>query len=159
MKELKLNDKELIYNDGSALWDYMFEDVRLPKVFSEVDNNEGGYKVGEDDDWFDEGIQWLKDELLDGEIFEIFPDTDIYAFTSLGRHANLKRKTFKALTLQGNTIAGNITGGAFSMSKLVKEKWNIELDYTKLPIECRYKIKGSNASVRLQEWIMKNEKE
>ena len=156
----ELNHKEIIYNDGGDLWDYMFENQKLPKTWKEVDEKQSGYKLTEEDsDWFDEGIEWLKDELLDGEVFEIFPDYDIYAYTSLGRHANLKKKTFKALTLQGNTIAGNITGGAFSMSKMVKERWNITLDYTKLPIECRYKIKGSNASIKLKEWIMQNEKE
>ena len=153
MKELKLSEKEIIYNSGGDLWDYMFENQKLPKIWVDIDDEEEDVK---DMDWYDEGIQWLQDELLDGEIFEIFEDFDIYAFTSLGRHANLKKKNFKALTLQGNTIAGNITGGAFSMSKLVKEKWNINLDYTKLPYECTKHIKTTNASKALREWIEQN---
>ena len=150
MKELKLNDKELIYNDGGDLWDYMFENQKLPKTW--VEEIEGD----EDMDWYDEGILWLQDELLDGEIFDIFPDYDIYAFTSLGRHANLKKKNFKAMTLQGNTIAGNITGGAFSMSKLVKERWNIELDYKKLPYECIKHIKTTDGAKHIKQWIEQN---
>lgn len=150
MKGLNLNDKEIIYNDGGDLWDYIFENQRLPKTWKEV------VEEDKDLDWYDEGIEWLQDELLDGEVFEMFEDFDIYAYTSLGRHANLKKKNFKALTLQGKTIAGNITGGAFSMSKLVKERWNIELDYTKLPYECTKHIKTTNASKALREWIKQN---
>ena len=151
MRELKLSDKDLIYNSGGDLWDYIFENQKLPKTWAEEIEEED-----EDMDWYDEGVEWLQDELLDGEVFEVFEDFDIYAFTSLGRHANLKKKTFKALTLQGNTIAGNITGGAFSMSKMVKDRWNIELDYTKLPYECSKHIKTTNASKALREWIKQN---
>jgi hypothetical protein len=151
MRELNLNDKEIIYNNGADLWDYMFENQRLPKVWVETNDNQT-----EDDDWYDEGLLWLQDELLDGEIFSVFEDYEIYAYTSLGRHANLKKKNFKAMTLQGNTIAGNITGGAFSMSRMVKEKWNITLDYTKLPYECTKHIKTTNASKHLKEWIKQN---
>jgi len=150
MKGLHLNDKELIYNDGSAIWDYMFENQRLPNTWADYE------EVEPEMDWYDEGIEWLTDELLDGEIFSVFEDYEIYAFTSLGRHANLKKKNFKAMTLQGNTIAGNITGGAFSMSRMVKDKWNITLDYTKLPYECTKHIKTTNASKHLKEWIEQN---
>jgi hypothetical protein len=80
-----------------------------------------------------------------------------YAITSLGRHANIKKKTFKALTLQGNSIAGNLGGGAFSLSKRVKERWNIDLDYTKLPYEVSKHIKTTNAAKHIKDWIEQNE--
>jgi len=151
MREIRLTEKELIYNNGDELWNYMFYEIKLPYRQSE---QEGDADL---DDWYEEGIVWLSDELLDGEIFEVLEDNPTYAFTSMGRHANIKKKAFKALTLQGNSIAGNLAGGAFSMSKRVKERWNIDLDYTKLPYEVKQHIKTTNAAKHIKEWIEQNE--
>ena len=149
MRGLKLNDNDLIHNDGSDLWDYMFEGVKLPKTYSQVEEEDM-------DDWYEEGIEWLTDNLLDGEVFEIFEEDNAYAFTSFGRHAHLKRKNFKALTLQGNSIAGNMKAGAFSMSKRVKARWNIDLDYKTLPNEVSNLICTTNAAKHIKEWIEQN---
>lgn len=146
----QLNEKELIHNHGSALWDYLFESQPLPNRFTDEESDG-------DADWFDDGISWLMDELLDGEVFEYFDDSDIFVFTSLGRHVNIKKKKYRALTLQGSSIAGNTNGGAFSMTKIVKDRWGIELDYKTLPYECRKLIKTSNASIALRKWIEENE--
>ena len=150
MREIKLTEKEIIYNSGDELWNYMFYEIKLPYRQSEQEGDD------ELDDWYETGLEWLSDELLDGEIFEVLEDNPTYAFTSMGRHANLRKKSFKALTLQGNSIAGNMTGGAFSMSKLVKNKWNIDLDYTTLPYDVTKHIKTTNAAKNIKEWIDEN---
>ena len=151
MREIRLTEKELIHNDGGDIWNYMFyENARLPYRQKEQEEEI------DLDDWYESGLEWLTDELLDGEIFEVLEDNPTYAFTSMGRHANLRKKSFKALTLQGNTIAGNMTGGAFSMSKLVKDRWNITLVYTTLPYECTKYIKTTNAAKHIKEWIDEN---
>ena len=151
MREIRLTEKELIHNDGGDIWNYMFyENARLPYRQKEQEEEI------DLDDWYESGLEWLTDELLDGEIFEVLEDNPTYAFTSMGRHANLRKKSFKALTLQGNSIAGNMTGGAFSMSKLVKDKWNIDLDYTTLPYDVTKHIKTTNAAKHIKEWIDEN---
>jgi len=151
MREIRLTEKELIHNDGGDIWNYMFyENARLPYRQKEQEEEI------DLDDWYESGLEWLTDELLDGEIFEVLEDNPTYAFTSMGRHANLRKKSFKALTLQGNTIAGNMTGGAFSMSKLVKHRWNITLDYTTLPYDVTKHIKTTNAAKHIKEWIDEN---
>ena len=146
---LKLNDKELIHNNGSDIWDYMFESQPLPKRFS----------VDEDivDDWYESGIEWLTDELLDGEVFEVFEESAAFAYTSMGRHANIKKKKWRKLSMQGNSVAGNMSGGAFSLSKLIKERWNIDIDYRTLPYEATQHIITNNASQALRQWIKDNE--
>ena len=147
----QLSEKELIHNDGSAIWDYLFESQPLPKTFSDYELS------SQDGDWFDEGISWLMEELLDGEVFEHFEDDDKFVYTSLGRHINIKKKKYRALTMQGNSIAGNSNGGAFSMTKMVRERWGIELDYRTLPYECSKHIVTTNAAKELREWIEENE--
>jgi len=151
MKGTKLTHKELIYNSGDELWNYMYYDIKLPYRQSEQEEDDII------DDWYEDGLDWLSDELLDGEVFEVMEENSQYVLTSLGRHANIKKKSFKALTLQGNSIAGNLAGGAFSMSKRVKERWNIDLDYTKLPYEVTQHIKTTNAAKHIKEWIEQNE--
>ena len=151
MKGTKLTHKELIYNSGDELWNYMYYDIKLPYRQSEQEEDDII------DDWYEDGLDWLSDELLDGEVFEVMEENSQYVLTSLGRHANIKKKTFKALTLQGNSIAGNLGGGAFSLSKKVKERWNIDLDYTKLPYEVSKHIKTTNAAKHIKDWIEQNE--
>ena len=148
---LKLNDKELIHNNGSDIWDYMFESQPLPKRFGDIEETESAL------DWYDEGISWLTDELLDGEVFEIFEESATFAYTSMGRHANIKKKKWRKLSMQGNSLAGNMSGGAFSLSKLIKERWNIEIDYRTLPYEVTQHIVTNNASQALRQWIKDNE--
>ena len=147
----ELNERELIHNHGSDIWDYLFESQRLPNIYKDEEIGEDGVH------WFDEGVDWLMGELLDGEVFDYFEESDTFAFTSMGRHINLKKKAFKALTLQGNSIAGNSNGGAFSMSKLVEDRWGIRLDYKTLPYECTRYITTRNASIALRKWIEENE--
>ena len=150
MKGLHLTENQLNHNSGQDIWDYMFENQRLQNWHDEE-------PVEENDFWFNDAVDWLTEELLDGEVFECFKDDERYAYTSLGRHANLKRKTFKALQLQGNSICGNMKGGAISFTRLVKERWNIDIDYRTLPYECQMEIKTSNASVAIRKWIKDNE--
>ena len=145
----KVTTKELIHNSGEDLYFYMFEGT--PLTWRERNVSE------EDEKWFDEGIAWIESVLFEDEEYAVMEQHDMYAFTSYGRHINIKKKQFKKLNLQGNSIAGNVTGGAFSMTGLVRAEWGIELEYTDLPWECRKYIFGKNASVRLREWIKDNE--
>lgn len=144
----QLNEKELIHNHGSDIWDYLFESQPIPKKYDSDDSA---------DEWFDDGVSWLMEELLDGEVFEYFEESDRFVYTSMGRHVNLKKRAFRSLTLQGNTIAGNSNGGAFSMSKMVEARWGIKLDYKTLPYECTKCITTTNASKGLRKWIEENE--
>ena len=119
--------------DSGAMDDASASDVltQLSKMSEESD-------VSSDvSDWYDEGIQWILDELIDGEMYEIMEDNPVYAYTSLGRFANIKSKGWRTLNLQCHTIAGNMTGGAFSMTKIVKERWGIELNYDTLHKESK----------------------
>jgi hypothetical protein len=144
----QLNEKELIHNHGSDIWDYLFESQPIPRRYDADDSA---------DEWFDDGVSWLMEELLDGEVFEYFEESDRFVYTSMGRHVNLKKRAFRSLTLQGNTIAGNSNGGAFSMSKMVEARWGIKLDYKTLPYECTKWITTTNASKGLRKWIEDNE--
>ena len=144
----ELNEKELIHNHGSDIWDYLFESQPIPNKYDADDSL---------DEWFDDGISWLMDELLDGEVFEYFEESDRFVYTSMGRHVNIKKRAFRSLTLQGNTIAGNSNGGAFSMSKMVEARWGIRLDYRTLPYECTKWITTTNAAKDLRKWIEENE--
>lgn len=121
----ELSDYTIIHNSGQDLWDYLFEGQSL-KNFEEVE---------EDSPWFDEGIEWLMDELLDGEMYEHYEDNQMYVYTSMGRLGNIKRKAWKRVTLESNTIQGNVTGGAISVTKVVRNRWGIKLEYDKLPKE------------------------
>lgn len=133
-REIKpLTDYAIIHNSGQDLWDYLFEGQRL-KNFEEVKE--------EEETWYDEGIQWLTDELCKGEVFQVLEENETYAVTSMGRLANLKRKTFKALVMECHSIQGNITGGAVSVTKMVKEIWNIDLKYENLPVEVQMGIRA-----------------
>ena len=53
--------------------------------------------------------------------------------------------------MQGNTIAGNINKGAISITKLVRETWNIELQYEDIPNDIRGSIMMTNAAKWLRE--------
>ena len=149
MKGLNLTRTQLVHNSGQDIWDYMFENQPLKYKGNDEDNEE-------ETAFYDESIDWLVENLLDGEVFEIFKDDTNYAFTSLGRHVNLKKRAFKKLALQGNAICGNIKKGAVSLTKLVKETWDIDLDYKKLPYECHKNIRIANGSKPLKEWIRNN---
>ena len=127
----ELSNYSVIHNSGQDLWDYLFEGQKL-KNFEEVK---------EDEEWYDESIQWLTDELLDGEIFQVIEDDPGYAITSMGRLVNLKRKLFKSLVIECHSIQGNISGGAVSITRMVKEIWNIDLNYADLPYEVQRGIR------------------
>ena len=149
MKGLNLTHKHLVHNSGEDLWDYMFENQPLKYLGLEDEADENA-------EWYQDSIDWMTEQLLDGEVFATFTQDERYAYTSLGRHINLKKKRFNALMLQGWTIAGNMQQGAFSMTKLVKSKWDIDLDYRTLPEEVRKPIVTSNASKFIKQWIKDN---
>ena len=77
---------------------------------------------------------WVKIEdveLVEGEEY-LLNDNPAYFITSIGRFGNLKYKAFRKLTLQCHSISGNRSGGAFSMTKEVRDHWGIELTYDTL---------------------------
>jgi hypothetical protein len=140
-REVKpLTDYAIIHNSGQDLWDYLFEGQRLKNFEAEEEE--------QDSEWYDEGIQWLTDELYRGEVFQILEDNPVYAITSMGRLANIKRKTFKALVMECHSIQGNITGGAVSVTKMVREIWNIDLKYDNLPAEVQMGIRAKKRGNR-----------
>lgn len=150
MKGLNLTHHQLVHNSGGDLWDYLFENQPLKHLGVKEEDDEK-------DEWYEQAIDWLTEQLFDGEVFEVMEEDDRYAYTSLGRHANLKKREFKALQLQGNSICGNMKGGAISFSKLVKNRWNIDLDYKTLPYEIQKDIRIGNAAKGIKEWIKDND--
>jgi len=127
-----LSNETIVHNSGEDLWNYLFYGTKLENC----DDTSSDVS-----DWYDEGIRWILDELLDGEMYEVVEDNPVYVYTSLGRFANIKSKGWRHLNLQCHSIAGNMTGGAFSMTKLVKERWGIELKYDTLHKESKKWIK------------------
>ena len=119
MKGLNLTEYQLIHNDGSDLWDYLFEEQPLKHLIGEED-------IDQKQDWYDAGLEWLSEQLLQDEKWAFIEDNDKIIYTSYGRLANIERQRFKGTSMQGNTIAGNINKGAVSVTKLVRLTWNIE---------------------------------
>ena len=116
-----LSNNAIVWNDGQDLWDYLFHGTKL-KNFEEV---------VEESEWLEEGIEWLKSQLVEGEEY-LLNDNPVYFITSIGRFGNLKYQAFRKLTLQCHSISGNRSGGAFSMTKEVRDHWGIELTYDTL---------------------------
>lgn len=145
MKGLNLTEYQLIHNSGNDLWEYLFESQPLKHLIGdEVD-------LDQKEDWYDAGLEWLSEELLQDEKWAFIEDNDKIIYTSYGRLANIERQRFKGTSMQGNTIAGNINKGAISVTKLVRLTWNIELLYEEIPNEIRGNISMTNAAKWLRE--------
>jgi len=129
-RKKELTNDQIIWNDGQDLWDYLFENGRLKNFYDDEEKEE-------DTDWFDEGILWLQDEMYDGEIYQILEENQQYAFTSMGRYCNIKKKQWRKASLHCHSIMGNITGGSISISKMVRDTWSINLNYDTLPKEIK----------------------
>jgi hypothetical protein len=131
VKKVKsLNNYSLIHNSGLELWEYLFEGQKL-KNFEECED---------DAEWFEEGKEWMKQQLLQGEIFEIYEENNVYAYTNYGRVANIKRKSFKKITKQSHTFQVNFSGGAISLTKMIKEAFGIILNMDDMPEEIRHLV-------------------
>lgn len=122
----RLSDYSLINNSGLDLWDYLFEGQRLKK-----------FEESEDLSWYDDGIDWLTTQLLPGELFKIYEENPVYAYTNLGRVSNIKRKTFKKITKQSSTFQVNFSGGAVSLTKMIKHGFGIILTLDNMPDEVK----------------------
>jgi len=145
MKGLNLTEFQLIHNDGADLWDYLFEDQPLKHLIGdEMD-------IDQKEDWYDEGLEWISEWILPNEKWSFIEYSDKIIYTSYGRLANIERKRFKGTSMQGNTIAGNVSKGAISITKLVRETWNIELQYEDIPSDIRGSIMMTNAAKWLKE--------
>lgn len=144
MKGLKLTEFQLIHNSGADLWDYLFEDQPLRHLIGEEQDDT-------EEDWYDEGLEWISEWILPDEKWAFIEYNDKIIYTSYGRLANIERKRFKGTSMQGNTIAGNINKGAISITKLVRETWNIELQYEDIPSDIRGSIMMTNAAKWLKE--------
>lgn len=147
MIEGKLTSKQVIHNSGGDLWDFIFEGQTLPKMHFDEDE----FTLDNTPDWYDNGIDWITEWLQDDEKWEFIKDSDKIIYTSLGRLANIKTQKFKGTSLQGNTIAGNINAGAISLTKLVRESWDIELTYEGIPKDIRCDINMANAAKWIRE--------
>ena len=145
MKGLNLTEYQLIHNDGSDLWEYLFENQPLKHLIGEEDD------IDQKEDWYDAGLEWLSEQLLQDEKWAFIEDNDKIIYTSYGRLANIERQRFKGTSMQGNTIAGNINKGAISVTKLVRLTWNIELKYEDIPNDIRGNIGMTNAAKWLRE--------
>ena len=134
----ELTNEQIVWNSGQDLWNYLFEGGRLSHY------GDGEEELEEENDWFDEGILWIQEELFDGEVYQVLEENMMYAFTSMGRYCNLKKKQWRKGSLHCNSIMGNITGGSISLSKMARETWGIELVYDNLPKEVKELIKLRN---------------
>lgn len=147
MVEGKLTSKQIIHNSGADLWDFIFEAQPLSNMHFDDDE----LTLDNTPDWYDNGIEWVSEWLLDDEKWNFIKDQDKIIYTSFGRLANIERKRFKGTSMQGNTIAGNINSGAISLTKLVRETWGIELTYEGIPRDVRADINMSNAAKWIRE--------
>ena len=127
--------KELTYemslnNSGQDIWDYLFENQPLLRV---------SYSLLENEEWYQEGIDWINGELLDGEVWEPLENerTEVYILTNYGRFANIKRKSFNGIVNNCNSFQGNMSGGAFSVSKVMMEIFNIKLTLSTMHPEAK----------------------
>jgi hypothetical protein len=145
MKGLNLTDYQLVHNSGQDLWDYLFENQPLQHLYGEEED------MDQQPDWYDAGLEWISEWILTDEKWSFVEDSDKIIYTSYGRLANIERKKFKGTSMQGNTIAGNINKGAISLTKLVRETWNIELQYEDIPSSIRGSIMMTNAAKWLKE--------
>ena len=145
MKGLNLTDYQLVHNSGQELWDYLFENQPLQHLYGEEED------MDQQPDWYDAGLEWISEWVLTDEKWSFVEDSDKIIFTSYGRLANIERKKFKGTSMQGNTIAGNLNKGAISLTKLVRETWDIELKYENIPSDIRGSIVMSNAAKWLKE--------
>ena len=146
MRGLNLTNNQRIHNSGEDLWNYMFHGQPLKNVdFEDEDPESDGNDV------IDDGIEWLEKQLLEGEEYAQLPDHSHYAITTYARFANLKKKTWKARTIQGETISASHSYGAISLSKFIREFWDIEIIYDDLPKESKEGMSAGNASKRLAE--------
>ena len=61
MKGLNLTEYQLIHNDGSDLWDYLFEEQPLKHLIGDEAD------LDQKEDWYDAGLEWLSEQLLQDE--------------------------------------------------------------------------------------------
>lgn len=143
---MKLTQHQLIHNSGQDLWDYFFNSVPLKFV-----KEEGGEDVLTDEPkWMVEGLEWLHSELLDGEKFEYY-ENEIFVYTIFGRIGNLKKKQWKKTQMQGAHITTAVDRVGISVSRIVKEKWGVQLDYYSLPKEVKDTINAETYLLKLEK--------
>ena len=124
----RLSQKTINNNSGQDLYDYFFNGIKLKYVYAD-DKRE----VGNHADWEEDGLDWLHEELLDGEEFDFFDGDNKFIYTSFYRVANIKKKLWRRTQYQGQmvTVVLNFTG--ISVHRFVKKRWGIEMDYDSLP--------------------------
>ena len=86
----RLSQKTINNNSGQDLYDYFFNGIKLKYVYAD-DKRE----VGNHADWEEDGLDWLHEELLEGEEFDFFDGDNKFIYTSFYRVANIKKKTME----------------------------------------------------------------
>lgn len=124
----QLSQKTLNSNSGQDLYDYFFNNGKLKYVFTkEKDNTYTNFN------WEDEGIDWLEEQLLDGEEWDFFDSERKFIYTSLYRVANIKKKLWRRTQYQGHMVTVVLDYKGISVHRLVKKRWGIQMDYDSLP--------------------------
>ena len=124
----RLSQKTINNNSGQDLYDYFFNGIKLKYVYAD-DQRE----IDSDVDWEEAGMDWLQEELLDGEEFEFFDGHNSFIYTSLYRVANIKKRLWRKTQYQGQMVTVVLQHKGLSVHRLVKKRWGIEMDYDSLP--------------------------
>jgi hypothetical protein len=111
-----LTENMIRTNDGGDLWDYLFNNVPLPK------------KLEENVDASDESMVWLQSQLLGGERWVHFKENEDFVFTELGRVFNVKFKRKTKVLRYVSVMRVNISTQQFNLNKKIKEEWGIDID-------------------------------
>lgn len=145
----RLTNKELIHNSGQDIWDYLFEDVKLPRVYQDPE-------LGDVD--LSSFYSWLDSELIGDEEYEDVEWCDAFIVTSHGRVARKKidNQCWKGVTLQsakpfatlGSILTHEGVNKNIAINKEVEKIWGIKLNYYDLPKEVQSQVKVSKNAKR-----------
>ncbi len=127
--KVRLTDEMIQRNSGADLWDYLFENVPLPKRFVE--------HMNEEDKWRIEGEEWLESILLEDEDYKLYEGDERYAFTSKGRFFNIRYKKQSRIMLHVKALRVNMAGTTHSVTKLIKEYFDEDVTIDNLCKEAR----------------------
>lgn len=133
MKHIQLTDEIIRTHSGADIWDYLFENVPLPKKY-----RDGVEILNLNDD--DEKIVWLKTQLLEGEEWAFLDDKQNFVFTNECRVFNIKLKKPSKVMKYASALRVNAATKGYNLNKLIEEKWNIDIEYDDLCDEAKKMI-------------------
>ena len=124
----QLSQKTINNNSGQDLYDYFFNGIPLKIVFKKDKED-----FRRDFAWEEDGIEWLEEQLLEGEEWDFYDAERKFVYTSFYRVANIKKKLWRRTQYQGQMVTVILDYKGLSVHRLVYKKWGIQMDYDSLP--------------------------